>query len=203
MVLTRQQFRVYDFIRKFLAVRGYSPSYKEIAEHLGLSSVATIHKHISNLEQKGLVRKGWNRGRSLEVVPMETTVGAREIPLEGRVAAGEPIEAIRDGRTISVPEDLMGRRGKTYALLVKGDSMIDEQIRDGDVVIVEARNTAENGEMVVALIRGESATLKKFYQEEDGRIRLQPANPAMEPIYVDPSELVIQGVVVGLIRKFR
>lgn len=203
MVLTRQQFRVYDFIRKFLAVRGYSPSYKEIAEHLGLSSVATIHKHISNLEQKGLVRKGWNKGRSLEVVPMETTVGAREIPLEGRVAAGEPIEAIRDGRTISVPEDLMGRRGKTYALLVKGDSMIDEQIRDGDVVIVEARNTAENGEMVVALIRGESATLKKFYQEEDGRIRLQPANPAMEPIYVDPSELVIQGVVVGLIRKFR
>jgi repressor LexA len=125
---------------------------------------------------------------------------ALELPLLGVVAAGLPIEAVTTTETIAVPEDLAGRR-ETYVLRVKGDSMIDEQIRDGDFVIVEDRKTAENGEMVVALIGGSDATLKKFYRE-NGRVRLQPANPSMQPMLFDPSQVQVQGVVVGMMRKY-
>ena len=169
--------------------------------HFGLSSLATVHKHLTNLQEKGLVKRAWNRSRALELVPSQVTVRAVEVPLLGRVAAGTPIEAIESTETIFVPEDMLGR-GRTYVLQVKGESMIEEQIRDGDYVIVEDRQTARDGEMVIALLGGENATLKKFYRESGGTIRLQPANSAMKPIYVDEEDVRVRGVVIGVLRKY-
>lgn len=200
--LTRRQRQVLESIKSFIQHEGYSPSFQEMADMLGLSSVATVHKHVSNLERKGMVRKGWNRSRSVELVPEKGQVAAVEVPLMGRVAAGRPIEAIPDARPLAVPENMVGRN-TTFVLQVEGDSMIDEQICDGDLVIVEALEIAENGEMVVALMEDGTATLKKFYREGEGQVRLQPANPAMAPLYVDETSLRVQGVVIGLLRKFR
>jgi repressor LexA len=200
MYLTRRQKEILDFLDKHITRKGYAPTIEEIGEHFGLSSLATVHKHLSNLQSKGLVKRDWNRSRALELVPTQVAVKAVELPLLGRVAAGSPIEAITASETIFVPEDMVGRRD-TYVLQVKGDSMIDEQIRDGDFVIVEDRKTADNGEMVIALVGGTDVTLKKFYRE-NGRIRLQPANPAMQPMLFDPSNVQLQGVVVGVMRKY-
>ena len=198
--LTRRQREILDFLTEFIKQHGYAPSLEEIGRRFGLSSLATVHKHLTNLEEKGFIRRAWNRSRSVELVP--TRVGGRaiELPLLGTVAAGAPIEAVASSETIAVPEDLVAAPD-TYALRVRGNSMIDEQIRDGDIVIVEDRKTAENGEMVIALLRGTDATLKKFYREH-GRIRLQPANPAVRPLVVEPDEVQIQGVVVGVVRRY-
>ena len=198
--LTRRQREIFDFLSEFIEQHGYAPSLEEIGRRFGLSSLATVHKHLTNLEEKGFIRRAWNRSRSVELVP--TRVGGRaiELPLLGTVAAGAPIEAVASSETIAVPEDLVAAPD-TYALRVRGSSMIDEQIRDGDIVIVEDRKTAENGEMVIALLRGTDATLKKFYREH-GRIRLQPANPAVRPLVVEPDEVQIQGVVVGVVRRY-
>ncbi len=198
--LTRRQREILDFLTEFIEQHGYAPSLEEIGRRFGLSSLATVHKHLTNLEEKGFIRRAWNRSRSVELVP--TRVGGRaiELPLLGTVAAGAPIEAVASSETIAVPEDLVAAPD-TYALRVRGSSMIDEQIRDGDIVIVEDRKTAENGEMVIALLRGTDATLKKFYREH-GRIRLQPANPAVRPLVVEPDEVQIQGVVVGVVRRY-
>jgi repressor LexA len=201
MALTRRQKEVIDFVSRFIQQKGYSPTLEEIARGLNLASVATVHKHIANLQEKGVLKKEWNRGRSLELLPLSPRGGGVEVPLLGYVSAGEPIEAIEDSQVISLPEDLVGR-GRTYVLKVRGDSMIDEHIRDGDFVIVEERQWAENGETVIALIRNSEATLKKYYRE-NGRIRLQPANPQMEPIILKEEEVKIQGVVIGILRKFR
>jgi repressor LexA len=159
-----------------------------------------VHKHLTNLEEKGFIRRSWNRSRSVEMVPMRTGGRAVDLPMLGYVAAGAPIEAVVGADTIAVPEDMVGKRD-TYVLKVKGDSMIDEQIRDGDYVIVEDRHTADNGEMVIALLGGADVTLKKLYREQ-GRIRLQPANPAMQPILVDADQVQVQGVVVGVMRRY-
>jgi len=201
MALTKRQRQILDYVESFIEAYGYSPSFEEIAEHFGYSSLATVHEHLSNLEQKGLLRKNYNKSRSLEVVRAQMGVLALELPLLGTVAAGLPIEAIRDEDTVSVPHDMV-RSGNNYVLRVKGNSMVDEQIRDGDYIIVNSRQTAENGEMVVALVGGDSATVKKFYREKDGRIRLQPANPTMQPMYFQAEEVEIQGIVVGVIRKY-
>ena len=200
MHLTRRQKEVLDFVAQHISRKGYAPTIEEIGEHFGLSSLATVHKHLSNLQEKGLIKRAWNRSRALELVPSGMTVRAVEVPLMGRVAAGSPIEAVQSSETIWVPEDMLGR-GDTYVLQVKGDSMIEEQIRDGDYVIVEDRRDARDGEMVIALIDGESATLKKLYRE-GSRVRLQPANAAMDPIYVDVDRLRVQGVVIGVLRKY-
>jgi len=202
VILTKKQREVYDYIQGFIENRGYSPSLEEIAQGLGLRSLATVHKHVANLIEKGMLKRAWNRGRSIEISPtQEVRVQAIDIPLLGRVAAGFPLEAVETRSSLSVPEDMLGAR-ETFALEVRGDSMIDEQIRNGDFVIVERRDTAENGETVVALVRSTEATLKKFYRE--GRmIRLQPANPTLEPIFVPATDVAIQGVVIGLLRKFR
>jgi repressor LexA len=202
MPLTKRQKEILDFLELFVAEHGYPPSYEEIARHFGYTSLATVHEHLENLRQKGYIRKSYNASRSIEVMPTGTTVAAVELPLLGVVAAGQPIEAVTDEETIAVPEDLVGRGGRHYVLRVRGDSMIDEQIRDGDYVIVNARNTAQNGEMVVALVHGDSATVKKFYRERDGRIRLQPANVTMAPLYFASDEVMVQGVVVGVIRRY-
>jgi repressor LexA len=198
--LTKRQREILDYLNDFIQQHGYAPSLEEIGRRFGLSSLATVHKHLTNLQEKGFIRRSWNRSRSVEMVPTRTGSRALELPMLGYVAAGAPIEAVVDGETIAVPEDMVGKRD-TYVLRVKGDSMIDEQIRDGDFVIVEDRRSADNGEMVIALINGAEATLKKFYREHN-RIRLQPANPAMQPILVDPDQVQVQGVVVGVMRKY-
>src|SRR6185369_16527963 len=191
MPLTKRQKEILDFLEGFLADNGYAPSFEEIAKHFGYTSLATVHEHLENLRQKGYIRKSYNASRSVELVP----AGAH-------VAAGVPIEAIQDNETVSVPEDFLGRGGEHYVLRVRGDSMIDEQIRDGDYIVVNAKNTAINGDTVVALVHGESATVKKFYRENDGRVRLQPANATMSPMFFRGHEVAIQGVVIGVLRRY-
>jgi repressor LexA len=202
MPLTKRQKEILDFLEAFLEEHGYPPSFEEIARHFGYTSLATVHEHLENLRQKGYIRKSYNASRSIELIPSGRTAAALELPLLGRVAAGVPIEAIEDQETVAVPQDMISRGGQHYVLRVKGNSMIDEQIRDGDFVIVNARNTAQNGEVVVALVNGEMATVKKFYLERDGRVRLQPANAALPPLYYPGEDVRVQGVVVGVIRRY-
>jgi repressor LexA len=198
--LTKRQREILDFLNDFIQQHGYAPSLEEIGRRFGLSSLATVHKHLTNLQEKGFIKRAWNRSRSVELMSARTGSRALQLPLLGYVAAGAPIEALVGNETIAVPEDLVGKR-ETYVLRVKGDSMIDEQIRDGDFVIVEDRRTADNGEMVIALVNGSDVTLKKLYREHD-RIRLQPANPAMQPIFAAADQVTVQGVVVGVMRRY-
>ena len=198
--LTKRQREILDYLSDFIQQHGYAPSLEEIGRRFGLSSLATVHKHLTNLQEKGFIRRAWNRSRSVELVPTRTGGRALELPLLGYVAAGAPIEAVIGSESIAVPEDLVGKRD-TYVLRVRGDSMIDEQIRDGDYVIVEDRKTATNGEMVIALLGGIEVTLKKFYRD-NGRVRLQPANPAVQALIVPADHVQIQGVVVGVMRKY-
>ena len=202
MALTRRQREIYDFICEFVESNGYSPSLEEIGSRFGLASVATVHKHVQHLVAKGFLRKAWNRSRSLEPVPDSAEEGGSAVPLLGTVAAGYPIEAIEQGgESIGVPMDMIGRPGETFALRVRGDSMIEDQICDGDVVVIERRDQARNGETVVALVRGDEATLKRFYQRGE-QVELVPANSSMEPIEVHASDVQIRGVVRGLMRTF-
>jgi repressor LexA len=198
--LTKRQREILDYLAEFIEEHGYAPSLEEIGRRFALSSLATVHKHLTNLQDKGFIRRAWNRSRSVELVPARMGGRAVELALLGYVAAGAPIEAVATAETIAVPEDLVGKR-ETYVLRVRGDSMIDEQIRDGDYVIVEDRRIAENGEMVIALVGGSEVTLKKFYRE-NGHVRLQPANPAMRPLVVQADHVQIQGVVIGVMRKY-
>ena len=198
--LTRRQREILDYLTDFIEEHGYAPSLEEIGQRFGLSSLATVHKHLTNLQDKGFIRRAWNRSRSVELVPTRMGARALELPLLGYVAAGVPIEAVVSTESVAVPEDICGTR-ETYALRVRGDSMIDEQIRDGDLVVVEDRKTAHNGEMVIALLDGSDVTLKKFYRE-DGHIRLQPANDAVAPIIVSAESVQVQGVVVGVMRRY-
>ncbi len=201
MALTRRQREVLDIIRDFIDRNGYSPSLEEIGGALGLSSVATVHKHVSHLVEKGLVRRVWNQNRSIEIVDEADRRGSVGLPLLGRIAAGKPLEAVPTQETISVPADLVAGRGRTFALEIQGDSMVGEQIRDGDYVILEERRVARDGETVVALVDGNEATLKKFYRDGPS-VRLQPANSSVSPVVVAAERVQIQGVVVGLIRKY-
>ena len=198
--LTKRQREILDYLNEFIQQHGYAPSLEEIGRRFGLSSLATVHKHLTNLQEKGFIKRAWNRSRSVELVPTRAGGRTLELPLLGYVAAGAPIDAITTTETIAVPDNLVGRLD-TYVLRVRGDSMIDEQIRDGDYVIIEDRKNAENGEMVIALLGGTEVTLKKFYRE-NGHIRLQPANPAMQPLVIGADHVQIQGVVVGVMRKY-
>lgn len=198
--LTRRQREILDYLTDFIEEHGYAPSLEEIGQRFGLSSLATVHKHLTNLQDKGFIRRAWNRSRSVELVPTRMGARAIELPLLGYVAAGVPIEAVVSTERVAVPEDICGARDN-YALRVRGDSMIDEQIRDGDLVVVEDRKTANNGEMVIALLDGAEVTLKKFYRE-NGHIRLQPANDAVAPIIVSAESVQVQGVVVGVMRRY-
>jgi repressor LexA len=198
--LTKRQREILDYLNEFIQQHGYAPSLEEVGRRFGLSSLATVHKHLTNLQEKGFIKRAWNRSRSVELVETRTGGRAVELPLLGYVAAGMPIEAVATSESIAVPEDLVGKRD-TYVLRVRGNSMIDEQIRDGDFVIVEDRKTAENGEMVIALVGSSDVTLKKFYRE-NGHIRLQPANPSMQPIILPAEQLQVQGVVIGVMRKY-
>ena len=198
--LTKRQREILDYLNEFITQHGYAPSLEEIGRRFGLSSLATVHKHLTNLQEKGFIRRAWNRSRSVELVPSRGGGRAIELPMLGFVAAGVPIEAVPGSETIAVPESMAGKRD-SYVLRVRGDSMIDEQIRDGDFVIVEDRKSADNGEMVIALVGGQDVTLKKFYRD-NGKIRLQPANPSMQPMLFDPDNVQVQGVVVGVMRRY-
>ncbi|HYO45147.1 MAG TPA: transcriptional repressor LexA [Gemmatimonadota bacterium] len=205
MKLTRRQREIYDYLGEFIEHNGYAPSLEEIAARFGLSSVATVHEHLENLQSKGAVRRDPHRSRAIELtetIADRPRAAAVELPLLGRVAAGQPLEAISDHETLAVPESMLGR-GETFVLRVTGDSMVDEHIEDGDYVIVERRDTARNGERVVALIDGEHATLKTLFRESDGRIRLQPANERVAPLFYDAGRVRIQGVAIGILRKYR
>ena len=203
MPVTRRQREILDFIAGHLDAKGYAPSFEEIARQFGFHSLATVHEHLTNLERKGYIRRAHNESRAIEIVPPKGQTGATELPLLGLVAAGQPIEAISGNDTIAVPDELVPRRGgRSYVLKVRGDSMIDEHIKDGDFVVVQERNQADSGQTVVALVHGDSATVKRFYREPGGWIRLQPANPSMQPLRVNERDVIVQGVVVGVIRKY-
>jgi repressor LexA len=206
MAITRRQRQVYDFISRFVAEKGYSPSFEEIGEGLGLNSLATVHKHISNLEKKGLLTRDYNRSRSIDLLPPKGKLKqsmavntAIVLPLRGRIAAGRPIEAVENPETISLADFVQSR--EVYVLEVRGDSMQDEGILDGDYVLVENTKIAHNGDIVVALVDGNDATLKRLYREGD-QIRLQPSNAAMAPIVVHASAVQVQGKVIGVLRKY-
>ena len=239
MALTRRQKQVFDFLVHFINGHGYSPSFEEIGGGLGLSSLATVHKHIQTLEKKGFIRRGYNQSRSVEVVAIPASVpfaktavrpfgrrkpvaegvdashasgpasapipamvlGNMEFPLLGRIAAGQPVEAIPHAETFSFG-DFTGGRGNLFVLRVKGDSMVDDHICNGDYILVEGAQTADNGDIVVALIEGTDATLKRFFREPSGKVRLQPANAQMDPILVAARDVKIQGRVVGVLRKY-
>ena len=202
MPLTRRQREILDFITLQINTKGYAPSFEELARQFGFQSLATVHEHLTNLERKGYIRRAHNESRGIEVVPPKGQTGATELLLLGLVAAGEPIEAVSVTETIAVPDELLPRRGKSYVLKVRGSSMIDEQIKDGDFVVVQDKGQAENGQMVIALVHGSNATVKKFYREPGGWIRLQPANLAMPPLRVNERDVVVQGIVIGVIRKY-
>lgn len=201
MAITRRQKEVLDFISGFVQRNGYSPSFEEIARGLQLKSLATVHKHVTNLQTKGLLQRSHNRSRSIDVLPARSSKSrsSDRLPLMGRIAAGLPMEAVENPETISIG-DMIGNRD-VFALEVRGDSMRDEHIVDGDFVLVEKTNTAREGEIVVALVRGSEATLKRYYVEGDV-IRLQPSNSEMEPIYVPRSDVAIQGRLLGMLRKY-
>lgn len=200
MGLTPRQAEILAYITEYAQERGYAPTLQEIGARFGLSSAATVHKHVAHLVDKGYLRRQ-RRNASRDLAVAGEGPGVVTVPLLGTVAAGLPIEAVAEQEEIALPEQWLGK-GRTYALRVRGDSMIDEQIRDGDTVVVEARETARSGETVIALVDGESVTLKQYHRESGGRVRLQPANPAV-PVLVLPEERVrIQGVVIGVLRRF-
>ncbi|HXZ80570.1 MAG TPA: transcriptional repressor LexA [Terriglobales bacterium] len=205
MALTRRQRQVYDFIAEFVQQHGYSPSFEEIGDGLRLSSLATVHKHITNLEKKGLLRRDYNRSRSIDLIPPRGRVkqsivaSALTLPLVGRIAAGRPVEALENPETLSLSDFTQSK--DVFVLRVTGESMQDEHIVDGDFVIVEKAQTARNGEIVVALVDGSDATLKRFYAEGE-KIRLQPSNIRMQPIIVPAAAVQVQGRVIGVLRKY-
>lgn len=202
MSLTKRQREILTYLGSYSTSNGFAPSFEEIAEQFNYNSLATVHEHLSNLERKGYIKRAYNESRAIEILPSDAYPRAVELPLMGTVAAGVPIEAVATGESLCVPESFVRKSGNHYVLKVRGQSMIDAHISDGDFVVVNERRSADNGEMVIAMVHGSNATVKKFYRERDGRIRLQPANETMEPLYVHENDISIQGVVVGVLRRF-
>jgi repressor LexA len=209
MALTRRQKEVLDLIAKFVDENGYSPSYEELARGLNLASLATVHKHISALTTKNYLKRSFNQSRSLELGPKYVQENRRhrldpaalEIPLLGRIAAGRPVESVEQRATLSFA-DFVGHAG-TFALEVRGESMIDDHICDGDMILVERVSEVRDGEIVVALVNGAETTLKRFYREPGGKVRLQPANAALQPIMVPAADVQIQGRLLAVLRKYK
>ena len=215
-VLTKKQFQVFSFLYSFFQNEGYCPSFEEIGKNLGLSSVATVHKHLCALEEKGYIRRGRNRSRSIEILrpqyPLLTAASKGDLdlappekremflPLLGRIAAGKPLEAVPSEESLSLKE--FSDNEKVFVLQVKGDSMIDDHVCNGDYVVVEKIAAVSPGDTVVALLENGEATLKKYFREKGGLIRLQPANPSMQPFYIPEQNVKIQGRVIAVLRKY-
>lgn len=207
MALTRRQKEVLDYLAEFIEKNGYSPSYEEIAEGLSLSSLATIHKHISSLESKGYLRRSYNQSRSLEIsqhylkeVQRRTAAPGLSVPLMGQIAAGMPVDAAENAEVLHF-SDFAGNEG-TFALQVRGESMIEDHICPGDFVLIEKTASVRDGETVVALVEGVETTLKRFFREPGGMVRLQPANATMEPIRVPADNVDVQGRLIAVLRKY-
>lgn len=209
MALTRRQKEVLDFIAGFISGKGYSPSFEEIAEGVGLASIATVHKHLTALDTKGYLKRSFNQSRALDLAPkyfremrqnQQFYPPPAETPLLGTIAAGQPIESYPNPETLSF-SDYSGAKD-VYALEVRGESMIEDHIMEGDYVLVENTHQVRDGDIVVALVNGSDSTLKRYYRESDSRVRLQPANAAMEPIMVAAKDLQIQGRVLAVHRRY-
>jgi len=206
MALTKRQKQVLDFIATFVDDNGYCPSYDEIARGLDLASLATVHKHISALESKNYLKRRFNQSRSLELSPrylqeQRRTRPPQEIPLVGRIAAGTPVEAVEQRETLNFAD--FASNPNTFALEVRGNSMIDDHICDGDVILLERVSEARDGDIVVALVAGSETTLKRFYREPADMVRLQPANAALKPIVVPARDVLIQGRLLAVLRKYK
>jgi repressor LexA len=199
-MVTKRQKEMLDFLRQYIDEHGYAPTLEEIGRHFALGSLATVHKHLQNLERKGLIRRLANRSRALEVMAEDGAGVAVTVPLLGVVAAGTPIEPIEEAESVTLPEDLLGR-GETFALRVRGDSMIGDGILDGDLIVVESRSEVANGTTVVALVRGE-ATVKRLFRER-GRVRLVPANDRIAPIVAREGDVEVRGAVIAVLRRYR
>jgi repressor LexA len=206
VTLYKKQRQILDFISQYIQTNGCSPTLQEIADAMNLSSLATVHEHLQALERKGIIKRYDGAVRGIEVVDssINASLTAVELPLVGYIAAGEPIEAIENElTTVMISSDMVSKSKRCFVLQVKGSSMINEGIMDGDYVVLKQQETAENGQIVVALIDNDFATLKKFYKEKDGKIRLQPANDNMDPIVVNSNQVKIQGVVTGIVRRYK
>lgn len=206
VTLYKRQKEIVEFISQYIQKNNTSPTLQEIATAMGLSSLATVHEHINALVKKGILRKYDGAVRGLEIVSekFETALSGIELPLVGFIAAGKPIDALEDSyETVTVSPDMVSSIKKCFVLQVKGDSMIEEGIFNGDYVVIQKQDSADNGDIVVALLDNGFATLKTYFREKDGKIRLQPANPKMDPIYTTEDNLIIQGKVTGVIRKYR
>lgn len=202
MPLTKRQRQILDYLTSYSSEHGYAPSFEEIAEYFNYNSLATVHEHLSNLERKGYIRRSYNESRAIEILPSDALPQAVELPLLGAVAAGLPIEEASVEETVAVPPDFVRRTGDHYVLRVRGNSMQEDQISDGDFVVVHDRQSADNGEMVIAMLDGGGATVKRYFRERDGRIRLQPSNEQMAPIYVQEDQMRVRGIVVGVMRRY-
>ncbi|NMB91517.1 transcriptional repressor LexA [candidate division WWE3 bacterium] len=205
VTLYKKQKQILDFISQYIQINGYSPTLQEIADSMDLSSLATVHEHLQALERKGVIKRYEGAVRGIEIVDVSVNanLSAIELPLVGYIAAGEPIEAIENPlSTVMVSPDMVSKSKRCFVLQVKGSSMINEGIMDGDYVVLKQQETAENGQIVVALIDDGFATLKSFYKEKNGKIRLQPANDNMDPIIVDANQVKVQGVVTGIVRRY-
>jgi repressor LexA len=199
MNLTARQKQILEFIQQFVESHGYSPSLEEIAESFDIASVNAVFKHLAALEKRGFIHRATNQARSIQLLSRPSGV---QLPMLGLVAAGSPIEAIAADEMVSVPDDFASRGHKNFVLRVRGDSMIDEHIEDGDLIIVEGRAAAADGEMVIALVDNDKATFKRLYRQGD-QIRLQPSNPSYQPIVLGADRVQVQGVVIGVMRKYR
>jgi repressor LexA len=207
MALTKRQKEVLDFLVSFETKHGYAPSFEEIGKGMKLTSLATVHKHITTLEKKGFIRRGYNQSRSIEILQLPKSVKdqvverrVQELPMVGRIAAGRPLEAVEERETISLGD--FARGANSFVLQVKGNSMVEDHILDGDYVVCEQTQVANAGDIVVALVNGEDATLKRFYREGAGKVRLQPANSEMAPIILPASDVKIQGRLISVLRKY-
>jgi repressor LexA len=201
MKLTKRQKQILDFLSEFIEHNGYSPSMEEIAEHFHFASLNAVFKHLEALERRGHLHRDSNCARSIQLSPSQES-GVRSLPLLGYVAAGRPIEAVSNPETLQIPEYFLPRQTRYFVLRVKGESMIEEHIQDGDYVVVESRETADPGDTIVALIDNDNVTLKKYFPE-GAQIRLQPANETLAPILVEATRVKIQGVVVSVMRKYQ
>jgi repressor LexA len=211
MALTARQKQVLDFVADFVEEKGYSPSYEEMARGLGLASLATVHKHVTALEERGYLKRAYNQSRSLDVakeyltdrrrVRTEPAQETLEVPLLGRIAAGAPVESVAADAKLNFG-DFVGHEG-TFALEVRGDSMIDDHICSGDFVLIEKTDQVRDGDIVVALVDGMETTLKRLYRESAETVRLQPANSAMQPIVVPAASLEVQGRVLAVLRRYK
>jgi repressor LexA len=199
--LTKKQAEILKFVTGFIQDNGYAPSYREIGEHFGISSTATVHEHVKNLERKGFLTSDPETARSIEVESgLMAAAKALLLPLKGLITAGAPIEAVETNEKMAVPNEMVNDGEDAYVLKVKGESMIEDGILSGDYVVVVASSTPKDGDTVVALLENNYATLKRFYKEK-GHVRLQPANRTMKPLFV--KDIIVQGIVRGVIRDYR